>query len=144
VYKLNNLLRNDLKHAIAHQSMRKEKGLSNCLNNVTNQQLETIKHIANDDFDHDYDDGTQRIGYGERYLESLFHLRFGADCKTRINLQKRLDKLLKRLEKHCFKQCRTFGFDYFEHVANDSPLDYVQSYFNIHDAHEDALGHRGC
>ena len=130
-----------IQHAIAHQSMRKEKGLSNCLKNVTNQQLATIRHIANHDFDHDYEFGTQRIDYGEMYLENLFHLLFDAECKTRIKLQKRLDKLLRRLEKHCRKQCRTFGFDYFYHVADDSPLDYIQSYFNIHDAHEDALGH---
>ena len=130
-----------IQHAIAHQSMRKDKGLSNCLKNVTNQQLDTIRHVANDDFYHDYDYGTQRIDYGEMYLENLFHLLFKADCKTRENLQKRLDKLLKRLAKHCSKQCRTFGFDYFYHVVDDSPLDYVQSYFDIHNAHEDALGH---
>ena len=123
--------------------MRKENGRRSCLKDVTPQQLEIIKHIANDDYDYDSYGGsfaTPRIDYAEMYLENLFHLLFDADCNSRKRLQNRLDKLLKRLHKHCQKQCRRLGYDYFYHNVYDEPLDHFQAYQNIHDEHEIGLG----
>ena len=122
--------------------MRKENGRRSCLKDVTDEQLEIIKHIANADYDHDSDYGyaTPRIDYAEMYLENLFHLLFDADCNSRKRLQNRTDKLFKRLHKHCEKQCRILGYDYFDHVIYDEPLDHFQAYQDIHDEHENALG----
>ena len=71
---------------------------------------------------------------------SLFHLLFEPECKSRFKLQKRLDKLLAQLQKHCRTQCRALGFDYFYHVPDDTPVDYFQSYYDIHDGYDHILG----
>ena len=147
-------LRYQLKQEIAFQSAKKVNGKNNCLKEVTEGQLQALRNIAHKDYDDrfvtftlcnylylfhfSYDE--ERVDYGEMYMENLFHLLFEKGCKSKKKLQTTLDKLLKRLEKHCKRQCRVFGLDYFFHYAEDEPNDYFQSYYGGHYESEEELG----